>query len=144
MKAISPSLSFNGNCEAAFNFYKSVFGGEFDYIGRYKDMPAGEHPIPDKYKEKIMHISLPISKEVTLMGGDSTEIYGEAKFGDNVTLCITTEDEPESRRVFDALSEGGTVIMPLEPTFWSVAFGHFVDKFGVYWMVNCCIEPDKK
>lgn len=134
---ISPSLSFNGNCEEAFNFYKSVFGGEFSYVGRYKEMPS-DQPIPDSEKEKIMHISYPIDEKTTLMGGDTSEILGgpSIKFGDNISLVISPESEEDAKRIFNALSEGGEIEMPLEKTFWNALFGSFTDRFGISWMVN--------
>jgi PhnB protein len=136
MATINPYLSFNGNCEGAFKFYKSIFGGEFEYIGRYKDMP-GEQSVPDTEKEKIMHVSLPIGGNTVLMGADSSEYFGVVtKFGDNISLSINTEKEEDAKRIFKALSEGGKILMPLEKTFWSTLFGHVVDKFGIYWMVN--------
>jgi len=136
MATINPYLTFKGNCEEAFNFYKSVFGGEFPYIGRFKDMPS-EHPIPDSEKEKLMHVSLPISKETILMGSDSSEAFGQATvIGNNFSISLNTESEDEAKKLFDALSEGGKLTMPLEKTFWNALFGMFTDKFGINWMVN--------
>jgi PhnB protein len=139
MASISPYLTFNGNCEEAFNFYKSVFGGEFPYVGRFKDMPASPNypPVPESEGNKIMHISLPISKETVLMGSDSSEAFGKATVaGSNFSISINTESEEEARRLFNGLSAGGTVTMPLDKTFWGALFGMFVDKFGIQWMVN--------
>ncbi len=145
MTTINSYLSFNGNCEEAFTFYKSVFGGEFAYLGRYKDMPAADKPIPDSEKEKIMHVSLPISKETMLFGADSSEMFGQkTKFGDNISLSVNTESETEAKRIFDALSVGGHIVMPLEKTFWGALFGMFADKFGVCWMVNYDYNQDVK
>lgn len=136
MATVNPYLSFNGTCEGAFNFYKSVFGGEFSYIGRYKEMPS-EQPIPDSEKEKIMHVSLPIGGDTVLMGADSSELFGHViKFGDNMSILVNTKTEEEARRIFDSLSKGGNIIMPLEKTFWGALFGHFTDKFGIFWMIN--------
>lgn len=136
MATVNAYLSFNGNCEAAFNFYKSVFGGDFAYVGRYKDMPS-EQPIPESEKEKIMHVCLPISKETMLMGADSSEIFGQAtKFGDNISMSISTKSEEEAKKIFNALSAGGKVVMPLGKTFWSPLFGMLADQFGVNWMVS--------
>lgn len=144
MAIINPYLSFNGTCEAAFNFYKSVFGGEFTYLGRYKDMPEGS-PIPEAEKEKIMHMSLPISKETTLMGSDASEAFGGLVHeGNNITISINTDSEAEAKRIFNGLSAGGTVYMPLEKTFWAALFGTFVDKFGINWMVNYDYEQPGK
>ncbi len=145
MVTVNPYLAFNGNCEAAFNFYKSVFGGEFSYIGRYKDMPATEHPIPDSEKDKIMHVSLPISKETNLFGADTPEASGyKVSFGDNISLSINVESEAEAKRIFNTLAVGGKVTMSLEKTFWSPLFGMLADKFGVNWMISCENNSEKK
>ena len=136
MASIHSYLNFNGNCEEAFLFYQSVFGGEFAYLGRFKDMPS-EQPIPDKMKEKIMHVSLPISKETTLMGSDVVEGMGpKFEMGNNFSLSLNTGSEEEAQRLFNALSTGGIVTMPLQKTFWGALFGMLVDKFGINWMVN--------
>jgi len=143
MTTINPYLSFNGTCEAAFNFYKSVFGGEFEDFGRYKNIPS-EQPIPDSEKEKIMHISLPINEEVTLMGSDSSEFFGQdTKIGNNISLCISPGIEKNAYRIFEALSEEGTIITPIEKAFWGALFGILTDKFGVCWMVNHCYPREK-
>lgn len=138
MATVNAYLTFNGNCEEAFLFYKSVFGGEFPYIGKYKDMPQTEvGHCPPEDGEKIMHVSLPISKETTLMGSDSSESFGQATvMGNNISLSINTDSEEEATRLFNALSAGGTVKMPLDKTFWGAFFGMFTDKFGIHWMVN--------
>lgn len=137
MAALEAYLSFNDNCEEAFNFYKSVFNVEFAYIGRYKDIPAEEGmTIPDSEKEKIMHVALPILKDVMLMGADTSDSFGRVTFGSNVALCLNIDNESDAKRVFSALSEGGKVDMPLQKTFWAELFGSFVDKFGVGWMVS--------
>ncbi len=137
MTTVNPYLSFNGNCEAAFNFYKSVFGGEFMYVGRYKDMPSSEHPIPASEKEKIMHISLPISKETMLFGADMSEsMGGKITAGDNISLSVNTESEADAKRIFNALAAGGKITMPQEKTFWGSLFGMLIDKFGINWMVS--------
>jgi PhnB protein len=136
MAAINPYLTFAGNCEEAFNFYQSVFGGDFQYVGRFKDMPS-EHPIPEAEGNKIMHISLPISKETVLMGSDSSEAFGQATtMGNNFAISINADNEEEAKRLFDGLSAGGNVTMALNKTFWGALFGMFTDKFGIHWMVN--------
>ena len=136
MPTLNPYISFNGNCEEAFNFYKSVLGGEFTYLGRFKDMPT-EQPIPDSDKEKIMHVSLPVSKETILMGSDTTDNFGHTVTpGDNFSLSINADSEDDAKRIFNELSAGGTVKMPLEKTFWGSLFGMFTDKFGIHWMVS--------
>jgi PhnB protein len=132
-------LTFNGNCEEAFNFYKSVLGGEFSHVARFGEMPPSEHcpAVPEKDKDKIMHISLPISKETVLMGCDSSEAFGIASVqGNNFSLSINTDSTEEADRVFNALSVGGQVTMPIDTTFWGSYFGMFVDKYNIQWMVS--------
>jgi len=136
MATVNPYLIFNGNCEEAFNFYKSVFGGEFPYVGRFSEMPS-KTPIPESEGEKIMHISLPIGQGTILMGSDSSEAFGHVTtMGNNFSISINTETEAEATRLFNGLSAGGKVTMPLNKTFWGAYFGMFIDKFGIYWMVN--------
>jgi PhnB protein len=145
MTTVNAYLSFNGNCEAAFNIYKSVFGNEFSFIGRYKDMPSSDQPIPESEYNKIMHIGLPIGQGTALYGADMTEAFAQATvMGNNFALTVNTESEAEARRVFNALSAGGKVSMPLEKTFWSALFGMFTDKFNVNWMVSYDYSPDEK
>jgi PhnB protein len=139
MAQVNPYLTFKGDCEAAFEFYKSVFGGEFPFVGRFKDMPPAEGaPAPNpEFAEKIMHMSLPISKETLLMGSDACGPSGDSTvIGNNIQLSINAESEAEAQRVFDGLSAGGTIVMPLDKMFWGALFGMFVDKFGIHWMVN--------
>lgn len=145
MTTINPYLTFNGTCEAAFNFYKSVFGGEFPYIGKFKDMPTqSEFPVNEDELDKIMHISLPISKETILMGSDSSGAFGKATvMGNNVTISINTASVEEVTRIYNALAEGGVIQMPLNKTFWGAYFGQFTDKFGIHWMVNCELPEHK-
>jgi len=136
MAQVNPYLTFNGNCEEAFNFYKSVFGGEFAHIGRFKDMPS-ETPLPEEVGNLIMHVSLPISSETILMASDANEAFGQvAQAGTNVAISINTDSEEEATKLFNGLSAGGKVTMPLEKTFWGAFFGMFTDKFGIHWMVN--------
>lgn len=143
MAQINPYLTFNGNCEEAFVFYKSVFGGEFPYIGKFKDMPPTDgQKIPESQLEKIMHVSLPISKETSLMGSDSSPEFGQATvMGNNVTISINAESKDEADRLFNGLSAGGKVTMPMNTTFWGAYFGMFTDKFGIHWMVNFDTTP---
>jgi len=145
MTTVNVYLTFDGDCEAAFNFYKSVFGGEFPYIGRYKDMPAeGGNKAAEKDAEKIMHVSLPISKETMLMGSDTGgEWATNFSRGNNFSISITTDSRAEADRLFSGLSAGGNVTMPMDKTFWGEYFGMFSDKFGINWMVSCN-EAQKK
>lgn len=137
MATTNTYLNFNGNCEEAFNFYKSVFGGEFTYIGRFGDMPpSDEYPVPEADKKKVMHVSLPTGSSV-LMGSDNGEQY-EASFvkGNNFSVSINADSKEEAGQLFCGLSAGGQVTMPMSDTFWGAYFGMFTDKFGVNWMVN--------
>jgi len=139
MATINPYLSFNGNCEEAFNFYKSVFGTEWcGDIMRYKDMPPSpEFPMPKEMENKIMHIALKIGKHNDLMGADMCEGFGPTPVaGSNFSICITADTEAEAKRLFSELSAGGQVTMPLEKQFWGALFGCCTDKFGIGWMVS--------
>lgn len=135
MAQINPYLTFNGTCEQAFEFYKSVFGGEYPYIGRFKDMPS-DVPMSEEIGNQIMHVSLPISKETQLLGCDSNPAFGSCNMGNNIAISINTESEEEATKLFNGLSAGGKVTMPLEKTFWNAFFGMFEDKFGIQWMIN--------
>lgn len=145
MATINPYLTFNGNCEEAFKLYRSVFGAEFSYVGKFKDMPADpKYLVSDADKEKIMHISLPISKETVLMGSDTSEAFGKTTVaGNNFSISINTETVDEATRIFNMLSAGGIIKMPLDKTFWGAYFGMFTDKFGIHWMVNCELSEHK-
>lgn len=142
MTTVNTYLTFNGNCEQAFNFYKSVFGGEFDHIGKFKDMPEDpKYPMSEKDKEKIMHISFPISKETSLMGSDTGgEWASNFKQGNNFSISIDTDSKDEADRLFNELSKGGEVIMPMNKTFWGSYFGMLTDKFGIQWMVSLATD----
>lgn len=139
MTTVNVYLNFNGNCEEAFNFYKSVFGGEFSYLGRFGDMPPveGFPPVPDNEKNMIMHVGLPISTETILMGSDSSDAFGHTTtVGDNFSISVNTDSKDETDRLFNQLSSGGNVIMPMNETFWGAYYGMFTDKFGINWMIN--------
>jgi len=138
MTTINTYLNFNGNCEEAFNFYKSVFGGEFAHIGKFKDMPEDpKFPVAESDKEKVMHVSFPISKETMLMGSDTGgEWAAHYKQGNNFSISINTDSKTEADRLFDKLSQDGHIIMPMNKTFWDSYFGMFSDKFGIQWMVS--------
>ena len=139
MASVNVYLNFNGNCEEAFNFYKSVFGGDFPYIGRFKDMPPqeGMPPLPAEMGNKIMHVSLPISKETMLMGSDTGGEWAPSFVqGNNFSISINAASKEEADRLFAGLSNGGKVTMPLADTFWGDYFGMWEDKFGVNWMMS--------
>ena len=136
MKAVNPYLNFNGNTEEAFNFYKSVFGGEFLALQRYKDIPDSKN-IPAEAKEKLMHIALQIFDNVILMGTDAIESMGQnCIIGNNMHISLEAESKEEADKLFYALSEGGAVKNPIQDMFWGDYFGNFSDKFGVGWMVS--------
>ena len=137
MPSINPYLNFNGNAEEAFNFYKSVFGGEFHMVMRMKDAPA-EHRMHSKGEEleKIMHIALPIGNGNILMASDVPESFQKIIFGTNFSISISAESDKETDRIFNGLSAGGKVTMPLSNTFWGSYFGMCTDKFGIHWMVS--------
>lgn len=142
MAALNPYLNFNGNTEDAFNFYKSVFGGEFLVFQRFKDVPAGV-PMPEGEGEMIMHVALPLGNGSMLMGSDVPSSFPPASFGTNVHISINTSSEAETEKLFNGLTAGGQVLMPLEKTFWGAYFGMFKDKFGVHWMVNYDYNQNK-
>ncbi len=137
MAQVNPYLIFNGNCEEAFLFYKSVFGGEFPYMGKYSEMPQmdGCQEMGPADDNRIMHVSLPIGNTV-LMGGDSNSKSGDVNIGSNFHVSINADSRDEADRIFNGLSAGGNVFMPMDKTFWGAYFGMFLDKFGIHWMVN--------
>ena len=137
MALVNPYIHFNGNAEEAFTFYKSVFGGEFAKIMRYKDLSSAEYPIPEIDANSIMHITLPIGKSNVLMASDVMEIMGKVTENDNRnTISITAESREEADKLFNGLSQGGKVEMPIADGPLGSYFGMFADKFGVQWMVD--------
>jgi PhnB protein len=136
MAAINPYLNFNGNTEEAFNFYKSVFGGEFLAVMRFKDnAECGQ--ISESDQDRIMHIALPIGNGNTLMATDSLESMGQKlTVGNNFYICLAPESKEEAEKLFNGLSAGGKIEMPLQDMFWGAYYGSFSVKFGVQWMVN--------
>ena len=137
MPHINPYIHFNGNAEAAFNFYKSVFGGEFDTIARFKDLTMPGHPIDEKEANKIMHISLPIGKQSALMGSDVPNVLGKVNEQENRSkICISADSREEADKLFNGLSEGGDVEMPIAEAPWGAYIGMFRDKYGIEWMVD--------
>jgi PhnB protein len=137
MPVINPHINFNGNAEEAFNFYKSVFGGEFTKVVRFKDLSSAEFPVDEKEENKIMHMALPIGKTNTLMGNDVPEILGKVNENENRSkIVVSTESKPEADRIFLGLSAGGSVEMPIEDSPWGTYFAMFRDKYGIEWMVE--------
>jgi PhnB protein len=136
MATINPYLNFQGNTEEAFNFYKSVFGGEFMTLQRFKDTQEGDK-VAAGDRDKIMHVAMQIGKGTILMATDTLDSMGQKlTVGNNFHLSVNTESEEETTKLFNALSAGGKVIVPLDKTFWGAYFGMFTDKFGIQWMVN--------
>ena len=137
MASINPYLHFNGNAEEAFSFYKSVFGGEFAMITRFKDMASSEYPIAENDAHKIMHIALPIGKNNVLMASDVPERMGQIKENDNrFKISISAESREEADKLFNGLSEGGNIEMPIAESPWGSYFGMFADKYGIEWMLD--------
>ncbi len=140
MATINTYLYFKGSCEAAFNFYKSIFKKEFQYIGRYIDIPS---QIREKYypyckDDQIMHITLPIGKETMLMGADLIQSDNdEEDIKKGFSLSIHTNSKDEAQQIFIELSKEGHIIVPISEQFWGSYYGLCVDKFGVSWKVNC-------
>ncbi|MBC9911825.1 VOC family protein [Chitinophaga varians] len=134
--ALNPYLNFSGNCEDAFNFYKSVFGGDFAVVMRFSDSPP-EYAPAENEKNKIMHVSLPIGNGSVLMGSDVPEHMGGAvTSGTNFAIAITADSEADADKLFGGLSAGGNATMPMAKQFWGSYFGMLTDKFGVSWMVS--------
>jgi PhnB protein len=137
MAFINPYIHFNGNAEEAFTFYKSVFGGPFTKIARYKEISSPAYPIAENEADKIMHIVLPIGTTNSLMGSDGLEVMGRVTENDNRnTIFIRAESREEADKLFNGLSAGGKVEMPIADSPLGAYFGMFADKFGVEWMVN--------
>lgn len=143
MATINPYLNFNGHTEEAFLFYKSVFGGEFTMIQRFKEIPEGPN-LPAEAQDKIMFIGLPIGKHNILMGTDAIESMGQIlQEGNNHYISIQADTKEEAQRLYEGLSRGGTIEMELGDTFWGAYFGMFMDQYGIQWMVNYDY-PEKK
>ena len=142
MALINPHINFNGNAEEAFNFYKSVFGGEFINIMRFKDLASSGFPVADHEANKIMHIALPIGKNI-LMANDVPEILGRTNENENRSkISISSESKEEADKLFNGLSAGGQIEMPIAISPWGSYFGMFRDKYGIEWMVD--FDPNYK
>lgn len=136
MAFINPHINFNGNAEEAFRFYKSVFGGEFLKIMRFKDIDSAEFPVSESEANKIMHIALPIGKNI-LMANDVPESLGRTNEKENRSkISISTESKEEANNLFNGLSAGGQIEMPMTDSSWGSYFGMFRDKYGIEWMVD--------
>lgn len=136
MALINPHINFNGNAEEAFNFYKSVFGGEFATVVRFKEMPGIDHPIAESEADKIMHIALPIGQNV-LMGNDVPQFMGRVNENENRSkISISAQSREEADKLFNGLSAGGNVEMPIGDSPWGSYFAMFRDKYGIEWMID--------
>ncbi|HEX2935351.1 MAG TPA: VOC family protein [Bacteroidales bacterium] len=140
MALINPHINFNGNAEEAFTFYKSVFGGEFAQIVRFKDLQSDEFQVSAKEANKIMHIALPIGK-TSLMGNDVPEFMGRTNENEiRSKIAITAESREEADKLFNGLSAGGQVEYPMGESPWGSYFGSFRDKYGIEWMVDFAMK----
>jgi len=135
MSKMNPYLNFPGNTEEAFNFYKSIFGGEFLIVMRFNDTPDADK-LPENEKTKIMHIALPVKGNI-LMGTDTLESMGQKlTFGNNFSITISTDSKEEADTLFNGLVAGGKIELPMQDMFWGAYFGMLTDKFGVKWMID--------
>jgi PhnB protein len=141
MALINPHINFNGNAEEAFTFYKSVFGGEFAKIIRLKDLSSAEFPVAEEDANKIMHIALPIGKNM-LMANDVPESMGQVNENENRSkISVSTESREEADKIFSGLSAEGNIEVPITDSPWGSYFGMFRDKFGIEWIVE--FDPQK-
>jgi len=137
MPQLNPYLHFNGNAEEAFTFYKSAFGGEFAAIVRFKEFASPEFEVSEKDENKIAHISLPISKGSVLMGSDVPEFMGQVNENENRSkISIKTDSKEEADKLYNGLSTGGKIEMPIADSPWGSYFGMFRDKYGFEWMID--------
>ena len=137
MALINPHINFNGNAEEAFTFYKSVFGGEFAKIIRFKDLASTEFPVAVKEENKIMHIALPIGRSNRLMANDVPEAMGKTNENENRSkIVINAETKEEANKLFNELSVGGQIEGPIDDSPWGSYFGCFRDKYGIEWIVE--------
>ena len=136
MAQINPSINFNGNAQEALNFYKSVFGGEFTKIVYFKDISSPEYVVPESEANKIMHIALPIGKNI-LMANDVPESMGRVNENENRSkIAITAQSHEEADKLFNGLSAGGSIEFPIGDSPWGSYFGMFRDKYGIEWMID--------
>lgn len=137
MRAINPWINFNGNAEEAFNFYKSVFGGEFSKVIRFKDLASAEFPVPASEADKIMHIALPIGKQNILIANDVPEFMGRVSENENRSkIAVAAESREEADKLFNGLSAGGEVEGPIGDSPWGTYAGMFRDKYGIEWIIE--------
>lgn len=137
MPTLNPWINFNGNAEEAFTFYKSVFGGEFTKVVRFKDIASDEFPIPEKEQQKIMYIALPIGSDTLLIANDVPEVMGQVNEHENRSkILVRTESKAEADRLFTGLSAGGEVEGPMGDSPWGSYAGMFRDKYGIEWIIE--------
>jgi PhnB protein len=137
MKAINPWINFNGNAEEAFNFYKSVFGGEFTKVIRFKDLASDEFSVSENEADKIMHISLPIGKNNVLIANDVPEFMGQINESENRSkIAVSAESREEADKVFNGLSAGGTIEGQIGESPWGTYAGMFRDRYGIEWIIE--------
>lgn len=142
MAIINPHVNFNGNAEEAFQFYKSVFGGDFSTIIRFKDLSSDDFQVSEKEAEKVMHIALSIG-ENTLMGNDVPEFMGRVNENESRSkISVSAKSREEADHLFQGLSAGGSIEVPMNDSPWGSYFGMFRDKFGIEWMVNFELKKD--
>ena len=132
--SLSTYLTFGGNCRAAFEFYRSVFGGEFAELQTFADGPP-DMPVSEEQKNLVMHVSLPIGSSI-LMGSDHSGFGPPLVTGNNFSIAIEAQSRERCDELFAKLSDGGSVIMPLQDMFWGAYYGLWTDRFGINWMVN--------
>lgn len=138
MASVNAYINFDGNTDKAFDFYKSVFGGQFQARMTFGEAPGMD--VPPEQKNRIMHVALPIGKDTILMGSDWSPQFGPMVRGNSFSLSVNADKQDEADRIFKALSDGGKVNMPIGMAFWGAYFGMLTDKFGINWMVNCEIK----
>ncbi len=139
--SLSTYLTFDGNCRQAFEFYRSVFGGEFTSFQTFADAPP-DMPVPEAEKDRVMHVSLPIGSSV-LMGSDRASGFGPPLVvGNNFSITLEGKSKAHCDEVFAALSAGGSVLMPLQETFWGAYYGLWTDRFGINWMANYTLPTE--
>ncbi|MFN8188477.1 MAG: VOC family protein [Gaiellales bacterium] len=137
MTRLQPYLNFAGNAEEAFELYRSVFGGDFSSVVRFRDLPMEGVTIAEEDADRIMHIALPIGEDSVLMASDTLESFGRPFVqGNNVYVSVHPATREEADRIFEVLSEGAVIEMPIADQMWGDYFGSLEDRFGVHWMVN--------
>ena len=139
MKNVHIYLTFDGNCEEAFNFYKEVFDGSFESISRFNEMPPqeGMPPLAEEEMERIMHVTLTLGEGLILMGSDTAGGWGPPhQKGNNFSVSVDASSREEADEYFQKMAKGGQVTMPMNQTFWGSYFGMLTDRFGIQWMIS--------